>query len=288
MTPLDQALEYADRDGLLIFPCREAEPGRKRPYTGRGFHDASRDRAIIEAWWRTWPRALIGMPTGGGISGRVVLDVDVKSEAANGLVSLDDLGLSILPATPMAHTASAGLHVYFAAPARELRNSAGLIGPGLDVRGDGGYVILPSPGSGYFWDPLHNFNTEPLAAAPDWLWPPRPPSRPMATGRPIRPADGLNRYGEAAIEAACNAIAAAPPGQQERTLNAECFSLGTLAGAGAIPADIALRALLRAARAMPDHDPAWPWRPEEIDLKVRRAFAAGQQQPRGARRVVAR
>jgi hypothetical protein len=288
MTPLDQALEYADeRDGLPVFPCREAEPRRKQPYTGRGFHDASRDRAIIEAWWRTWPRALIGMPTG-GISRRVVLDIDVKRPEANGFDTLEDLGRSILPETPMAHTASGGLHVYFAAAGRDLKCSASLIGPGLDVRGVGGYVILPSPGSGYFWDPIHDLDT-PLATAPDWLWPPKP-SRPIVTGgpRPLRSVDGLDRYGEAAIEAACNAIAGAAPGQQERTLNAECFSIGTLAGAGAVPADIALRALLRAANAMPDHDPHWPWRPEEIDFKVRRAFAAGQQQPREGRRAVAR
>jgi hypothetical protein len=65
------------------------------------------------------------MPTG-RISGRVVLDIDVKSDAANGFDSLDDLGLAIPPATPMVHTASGGLHVYFRSPDRELRNSAGL------------------------------------------------------------------------------------------------------------------------------------------------------------------
>jgi hypothetical protein len=45
----------------------------------------------------------------------------------------------------MAHTSSGGLHVYFDAGERELKNSAGTLGPGLDVRGDGGYVIVPSP-----------------------------------------------------------------------------------------------------------------------------------------------
>jgi hypothetical protein len=125
-----------------------------------------------------------------------------------------------------------------------------------------------------------------LALPPDWLWPPKL-SRPILT-RPIRPVEGLDHYGEAAIEAACNVIARAGPGEQERTLNAECFSIGTLAGAGGVPSGIALRALLRAASAMPDHDPAWPWRPEEIDYRVRRAFAAGQQHPREARRALAR
>ncbi len=281
MTPLDKALEYAERDGLPIFPCREREPGRKRPYTPRGFHDARRDPAIIAAWWRQWPKALIGMPTGRP-SGRWALDIDMKRPEANGFDSLEDLG-HVLPATPMAHTASGGLHVYFDAGERELRCSAGLIGPGLDIRGCGGYVILPAPGSGYEWDTLHNFKTCAAVPAPDWLWP-AVPSRPIST-EPIKPVAGLSRYGEAAIEAACNAIVRAEPGQQERVLNAECFSIGTLAGAGAIPAEIALPALLRAGNAMPDHDAAWPWRPEEIDLKVRRAFNSGQGRPREARRA---
>lgn len=275
MTPLDYA-----RAGLPVFPCHEAGPRRKSPRTPRGFHDATTDPAIIEKWWQTWPAALAAMPTGRA-SGRVVLDIDVKRPEANGFDSLEDLGLT-LPEGPMVHTQSGGLHVHFAAPERELRCSAGLLGPGLDVRGEGGYVILPSAGSGYEWDPLYDFGT-PLAPAPDWLWPPRP-SRPAA--RPPRePVKGLGPYATAAIEAACNAIVRAPAGQQERVLNSEAFSIGTAVGAGIVPAAIALAALLRAGAGMPDHDPRWPWRPEEIDLKIRRAFAAGQQHPRETRRA---
>jgi Bifunctional DNA primase/polymerase, N-terminal len=274
MTPL----KYAET--VPVFPCRENEPRRKRPYTGRGFHDASRDPAIIRAWWRQWPNALIGMPTG-RVSGRWVLDIDVKRPEANGFDTIEDLG-RVLPAARMVHTASGGLHVYFNAGERELRNSVGLIGPGLDVRGCGGYVILPSPGSGYSWDPVYGVDS-PLALAPDWLWPPKPSRPPLPLGSIS--TGGLSRYGEVAIDAACNAIVRAGPGQQEATLNSECFSIGTLAGAGALPADIALKALLRAGNAMPDHDAAWPWRPEEIDLKVRRAFSAGQSSPREVRHV---
>jgi hypothetical protein len=280
MTPLDAALRYAER-GWPVFPCIAAGPRRKRPHTARGFHDATTGPAIITSWWTRWPDALIGMPTG-GVSGLWVLDIDTKRPEANGFDTLDDLGHSILPETPMVHTPSDGLHVYFDAGERELRCSAGLLGPGLDVRGEGGYVILPSPGSGYRWDPQWNFGTVSLAPAPDWLWPPKP-SRPVTAFR-VQPIIGLSPYGEAAIEDACDVIVGALAGEQERTLNAECFSIGTLAGAGLVPADIALRALLRAANAMPDHDPRRPWRPEEIDLKVRRAFSAGMQHPREARR----
>jgi hypothetical protein len=283
MTALDEALALAAK-GIPVFPCIAQGPRRKTPHTPRGFHDATTDPTIIRRWWTLWPDALIGMPTGHA-SGYVVLDIDVKCSEANGFDSLEDLGRSVLPMTPMVHTASGGLHVYFGADDRELRCSAGLLGPGLDIRADGGYVIVPAPGSGYEWDPLYNPDTTALMPAPDWLWPPKP-SR-AALPPPPKPAEGLSRYGEAAIERACNAIARAPAGEQERVLNCESFCIGSLAGAGHAPADIALRALLRAGGAMPDHDGRWPWRSEEIDLKVRRAFAAGMQHPREARRAVA-
>ena len=282
MTPLDGALKYAAR-GWPVFPCRSTDPGCKRPLTARGFHDATVDPEVIGRWWSTRPDAWIGVPTGKPI-GCVVLDIDTKNPTANGFDTLEDLGHSILPETPMSHTASGGLHVFFALPERELKCSVGLIGPSLDIRATGGYIIVP-PSPGYTWDPIYNFKTTPLAPAPDWLWPPKP-SRP-AIAPPPKPVAGLGPYAEAAIDSACSAIVRAPAGEQERVLNSECFSIGTAAGAGIIPADIALRALLRAGNSMPDHDARWPWRPEEVDLKVRRAFSAGLQHPREARRAVA-
>jgi hypothetical protein len=276
MTPLEAALAYT----VPVFPCSQS----RRPRTPRGFYDATTDPAVVTAWWNQWPAALIGMRTGRA-SGRYVLDIDVKKPGENGFDSLEDLGYQPLPATPMAHTQTGGVHVYFRSE-RELRNSTGDLAPGLDVRGDGGYVILPSPGSGYAWDPIWNFDTIGMAPAPDWLWPVKPARQPLPAG-PIKPVSGLSPYGTAAIERACDAIAKAPHGQQERTLNAECFSIGTAVGAGIIPHDIALQALLRAAAAMPDYDPRLPWRYEEIDHKVRRAFAAGCANPREVRRAVA-
>jgi Bifunctional DNA primase/polymerase, N-terminal len=134
VTPLDQALEYVLR-GWAVFPCRwDGGPRlRKTPLTRNGFKDASRDQKTVYQWWVRWPTALIGLPTG-EVSGVVVLDVDVKRSQANGFDSLEDLGHSILPETPMAHTESGGLHVYFRCPDRDVRNSAGHIAPGLDVR----------------------------------------------------------------------------------------------------------------------------------------------------------
>ena len=123
--------------------------------------------ALVRSW-------LIGVPTG-RVSGFVVVDIDRKP-GADGIDTLDEIGVSILPETPIVHTPSGGLHLYFAAPPGEVRNTAGArgrgLGRGLDFRGDGGYVIVPSPGSGYRWDAVWRLTTAPLA-------PLHPPSVPL-------------------------------------------------------------------------------------------------------------
>ena len=282
MTPLDAALRYAVR-GWAVFPCRSAGTRRKQPLTARGFLDASTETTIIEDWWRRWPDALIGLPTG-RCSRLVVLDIDVKDPKANGFDALDELGLAPLPAAPLVHTASGGLHVYFAAGELELRNSASQIGAGLDVRGDGGYVIVPSRGSGYRWDPHHHFGTVVPPTAPACLWPPVA-SREASRAPPVRPSRFLMPYAERALDSACRSITSAPRGEQERTLNSETFSIGSkLAGAGGLPADLARRVLHWAASQMPSHNPRRPWQPAELARKVDRAFDAGMRQPRAARR----
>jgi hypothetical protein len=282
MTPGEAAQRYVARS-WPVFPCCAAGTRRKQPLTPRGFHDASADPGIIEGWWRRWPDALIGLPTGQR-SRVVVLDIDVKDPKANGFDALEELGLLPLQATPMVHTASGGLHVYFSAPDRELRNSASQLGPGLDVRGEGGYVIVPSPGSAYSWDPHHHFGTVAPIPAPAWLWP-SAPANPSPSVPQVRPSRFLTPYAERALDAACRAITNAPAGEQERTLNAEVFSIATLAAAGGIPADLARRVLHWAAAQMPNHDLQRPWRAAELARKVDRAFDDGMRHPREARRA---
>jgi hypothetical protein len=285
MTGTLSALGYAER-GWPVFPCHWQRERRKRPLVRRGLYAATRDEASIRDWWCRSPDALIGVPAACA-SGFVVLDVDVKS-AACGFDTLADLGFAILPNTPMVHTVSGGLHLYFRAPDHpEIRNTAGAqgsgIGRGLDWRGEGGYVIVPSPGSGYHWDPHWNLDTTPLAPVPAALLP-REPTR-SATNRLVRQTTGLSPYAEAALGGACRHIIEAPAGEQEKTLNSEAFAIGTLAGAGAIPSDFARQALIWAARKIPDYDNRHPWRAVEIEHKVDRAFENGMRHPREARRA---
>ena len=142
---LDEALRYAER-GWPIFPCRPD----KRPLTPNGFKDASTDAAIIESWWKQWPDALIAAPTGEAI-GAWVLDID---DAAAFHSLANDFAI---PATRSCRTGR-GMHLYFAwdadEPVRNRLKCAEL--PGADIRGEGGYVILPPSlhpsGKRYDWE----------------------------------------------------------------------------------------------------------------------------------------
>ena len=80
---LEAALRYA-ASGLPVFPCG----ANKAPLTPHGFKDATIDKPKIRQWWKQWPNALIGMPTG-RTSGLVVLDVDMDAaEGKDGAASL--------------------------------------------------------------------------------------------------------------------------------------------------------------------------------------------------------
>jgi hypothetical protein len=250
----------------------------------RGFREPSPDPAQTERRWQSWSPALIGLATGRR-SGIVVLDIDRKG-GVDGFDTLDEIGAAILPVTPMVHTASGGLHLYFQAPEDEIRNTAGArgrgLGAGLDIRGDGGYVIVPAPGSGYRWDPICHIDNTPVAQLPPWAMP-----RELVPlkNTPRRPVTGLSPYAEAALDSAVRRIIGAGNGEQEATLNGEAFAIGALTGAGVIPADFARRVLVWAGEQVASYDPRRPWRAGEARQKIERAFSQGLRHPRSGSRA---
>jgi hypothetical protein len=84
------ALAYARR-GVPVFPC---EPGAKRPLTRNGHWDATTDPHAIGRWWKRWPSANVGVPTGEK-SGVVVLDVDVDDGGPESLARLERAGAPV-------------------------------------------------------------------------------------------------------------------------------------------------------------------------------------------------
>jgi hypothetical protein len=160
---LAAALDYAAR-GLLVFPCRG-----KVPLTAHGFQEATTDPGVIAEWWRQAADANVAVRTGAE-SGVTVLDIDAEHGGFGSLAELERKH-GKLPKTARVLTGGGGQHIYFFHPVgRELRNSAGRLGAGLDVRGDGGYVIAPpsvhDSGRPYKWmRPLERG----LADCPPWL-----------------------------------------------------------------------------------------------------------------------
>jgi hypothetical protein len=138
--------------------------------------DATTDPSQIKVWWQQWPDANVGIATGPE-SGLVVLDIDVDvDKGIDGEASLRELeaGHGDLPSTIKAETGRGGWHILFQYPQdRPVKNSAGKVGAGIDVRGDGGYIVAPPSmhpnGNRYKWSTGHSPNDVDLAPVPEWL-----------------------------------------------------------------------------------------------------------------------
>jgi archaellum biogenesis ATPase FlaH len=166
MDTLRIAKFYASRS-WQIFPCK---PHDKTPLV-KWADVATTDVNMIIGWWEVHPDANIGLACGAR-SGIVVLDVDPAHGGNDSLRALVSIH-GELPVTPIAKTGGGGRHYLFAHPGIEIRNSAGLLGVGLDIRGDGGYIVAPGSvhpnGNMYTWEPDYLPSKTPLAAMPEWM-----------------------------------------------------------------------------------------------------------------------
>jgi hypothetical protein len=267
MSLTQSALWLAQEMRLPVFACGHD----KRPVTQHGFHDATHDAAEIDRQFASPGAAMIGVPTG-DTSGFFALDLDVK----NGGGGLEWLAANQhrIPETRRHRTRSGGVHLLFAMPeGRTIRNSAGRIALGVDVRGNGGYIIAP-PSPGYLVD-----QAIAPAPAPAWLLdlidPPKALEAPRPAPAPRQSGDGT-RYGMQALDNECQAILSAPDGAKHDTLNRAAFSMGGLVEAGELiegPAFAALTSALAGIRHRCDDFRA-------AEKTLRDAFRAGMAKPR--------
>lgn len=152
MSLLQEAIKYAEM-GLAVFPVRP----NKSPYTPHGCKDAKTDLRAIKHWWSKWPDANIGIATGSKSGGIVVIDIDIdENKGVYGDESLKEWEAEHgeLPETWRAITGRGGYHYYYRSD-ETIKNATGIY-PGVDVRGEGGYVIAPpsihSNGNSYQWE----------------------------------------------------------------------------------------------------------------------------------------
>ncbi|MBI2526597.1 MAG: bifunctional DNA primase/polymerase [Candidatus Rokubacteria bacterium] len=213
---LAAALEYAGR-GVPVFPvwwpiggrcgCGEADCTRpaKHPIGAvvpHGLHDATTVAAIIRRWWTRHLSAGIATPT----TWCTVLDVDPRHGGDLTLAELEQQ-CGALPVTPRVLSGGGGRHLFFA-PVSGLRNSVGKIGPGVDVRAAGAYVLLPPSahvsGATYRDDPDAPLFETTLASMPTWLL--------ALAFAPASSSNGDGEPGEATDWA--DLLAGAPDGQR--------------------------------------------------------------------------
>lgn len=283
---LDAALRYASR-GWAVFPVHTMRGDRcscghwkacdspgKHPRTPNGLKDASTAENVLRSWWKQWPDANVAIVTG-AVSGLVVIDIDGDV----GRLSLDELVATRgpLPVTLEAQTGGHGRHLLFVHPGEEIRNSAGSkLGPCLDVRGDGGYIVaapsLHKSGRLYEWV---DFSAD-LAEMPAWLVErlrkPVPSPAPMAAAV-LRPDAPGTAYVLEAVAREVAALRSTGQGGRNDQLNRSAFNLGQLVAGGELDEGLA-RAELEAAAlsvGLGEH---------EIEVTMASGLASGKLQPR--------
>jgi len=175
---LEWALWYASL-GHPVFPCHTPIPKGcscanaectdigKHPRINAWQNQATTDRKTITRWWSMWPLANIALCTGVSC---FALDIDPRHGGDETLRDLEALH-DPLPPTPTSNTGGGGWHRLFAMDG-SIRNKINLA-PGLDIRGEGGYIIVPpslhASGQHYTWDPTADLEDVPLTDAPEWL-----------------------------------------------------------------------------------------------------------------------
>lgn len=161
------AIDYAER-GWRVLPVGL----NKRPINHNGSTGATTDKTQILRWWKEHPFANIGIAT--ERSSFWVVDVDMK-ENCNGWNSLLSTFGSELVFDYDKHlvgkTATGGVHFLFQYPEGiDVHNAQGIL-PGVDIRGDGGYIVV-APSSRKIGDEYKNYRWNdgslPIAEPKPW------------------------------------------------------------------------------------------------------------------------
>jgi hypothetical protein len=170
---LNEALSYANK-GIRVIPI---QPGTKHPGINNWTTQATTNPTTIRQWWtgpyKGWG---VGIVTGRATNKQFfVLDIDEHDPQQSGHDTLADLETEHgkLPETITVLTPTGGKHLYYSTPI-PIRNDAGRrLGPGLDIRGDGGQVLAPPTihpnGQPYTFEHGYSIQEHPLAEAPEWL-----------------------------------------------------------------------------------------------------------------------
>lgn len=247
------------------YPVHPLRPSDKRPATPHGVNDASTDPGAVSAWWERTPYN-IGLAT--GPAHLLVVDLDAPRDgrglaspwtaqgAHNGADVLARLAARVDDTTYLrtrtVATPSGGRHLYYQAT-RPLPSTTSRLGPLIDTRGVGGYVVAPpsaTPSGRYV-----TVNAAPVAPCPAWIADALTAARPDRESPDQRarfdgsPAARSIRYGPAALAEEARAVATAAPGTRNHTLNRAAFNLARLIASGDLDRSAVTATLHAAAHA---------------------------------------
>ena len=276
---LTAALSYAER-GWYVFPLR---PNDKRPACPahpadrcdgndpfcRDGHTGWAERATTDPAriTRAWSSSSYGLAIATGPSALVVVDTDLPKRGQDTpqpshhhnvacgedvLAALADDHRATVPATYTVRTRSGGVHRYYAHPTGpRLANTTGKLGPLVDTRSNGGYVVAaPTAIDGATYAVTDD---RPPVLLPDWLAGLLTPHAPHPTTRPAWPralpvtGHRSSRYVTAAVAGESAKVRAAQPGGRNHTLFCAAVALGQLVAGSALSQDDARQTLLDAS-----------------------------------------
>jgi hypothetical protein len=302
-------LEYGAR-GWAVFPCKRLS---KKPATAHGVKDARKGPYWLKQYWADHPGGNIGLACGEE-SGVWALDIDVKDgKPGYETLALLEALFGSLPPTLAQKTPSGGEQRFFTMPAdgKVMNSVEKRLGPGLDTRGDGGYVVLPPSihpdhltGPRYAWVDA----AAPIVKAPDWLltllqggpeelaalaaavedrdipdWLGKRLGRKVAAApkaaKPLA-ADRITPYARKALDDECDVVRKTMPGGQNSTLNTAAFKLGGLIATNALPEALVEHHLLAAALGWTIDPRKGGWDHNHLRKIIEQGISAGKQSPR--------
>jgi len=250
--------------GWHIFPL---QPDSKYPYQGFKWRElSSADPAQIEKWKTDYPGCNWGVDC--GKSGLAVVDIDTKKVNGFNAIADRDLEGFGLDSTLVIQTPSGGEHHVYRG---DLANTVEKLGPGLDTRGSGGYILLP--GSKIHDNHYTITNDAGVSDLPGWV---------KDRGGAGRERDVDHGTPLVELDQEFNIARAAKYLKDQAPLAVE--------GAGGDATTFQVAAMVRdlgvskdkSAELMLEH---WnprcspPWMPEQLSLKISNAYEYSQNQP---------
>ncbi len=271
------SLKLFARNGIKILPIA---PRSKEPMGGYSSRKTFTSWEEIVAFFKRNSEANFAAATG-SMSGFFAVDVD----GATGIAAMKKLIAESggLGKSPRVKTPR-GFHFWYRCPEIAVKNSASKIAPHIDVRGAGGYVLLPGGigpnGEKYRFLNGYGLNGLSIGPAPDWLAAlvvatPKPSTTACDSAeQPGNMAPRAN-YGTATLRAESNRMRALREGRRYDGLNKAAFRMGQVIAAGSLDESDAGTELLGAA-------PSTGLSEAESTATIGSGLSAGKRSPRAA------